>query len=100
MEKNSRLFYNDVTEVYNKLLLFCAANGLKAKERGDKFYFIEAKKSSLLFWKNIRLELEIMLVDKTQVKVTCKAFRFWMRQPRAEIAFVAAIEDYINAAIE
>ena len=100
MEKNSCLFYSDVTEVYNKLLLFCAINNLKVKERGDKFYFIEAKKSSLLFWKNIRLELEILLVDKTQIKVTCKAFRFLMRQPRAEHRFIEAMEDYINAAIE
>ena len=40
METNACVFYNEVTEVYEKLLLFCTSNGFKVRENDDKFYFI------------------------------------------------------------
>ena len=96
MEKNSCLFYNDIIEVYEKLILFCTSNGFKINEKGEKFYFIKAKKNSLLIWKNIRLEIEIMTFEKTQVKVTSKIYTHWKRRYKLEQKYILAIEKYIN----
>ena len=97
MDKNSRLFYFGITEVYEKLLLFCVDNGFKVKESNEKFFLIKAEKRSLLFWKNIRLDLEIFTVEKTQVMVTSKIYKFRMRQSKLEKKCIIAIEKYTNS---
>ncbi len=96
MDRNSRLFYIGITEVYEKLVMFCIENGLKVKESKEKFFFIKAEKSSLLFWKNIRLDLEILAVEKTRVKVTAKIYKYRMRQSKLENKYIDAIEKYLN----
>ncbi len=97
MDKNSRLFYIGLTEVYEKLILFCIDNGFKVHESKEKFFFIKAEKSSLLFWKNIRLELEIFAIEKTQVMVTSKIYKYRMRQTKLENEYITAIDKYINS---
>lgn len=96
MEINACLFYNGVTEVYEKLILFCTSNGFTVYEKGEKYYFIHAKKSSLLFWRNMRMELEILTFEKTQVKVTCKIYTHWKRRFILEQKYMLEIEKYIN----
>lgn len=98
MEPNTCLFYSDTTEVYKKLLLFCAANGFKVKESNNKFYSIVATKSSWLFWTNMRLKLEILTVEKTQVSVTAQVYKFRSRQAKLEHQYITAIEKYFDLA--
>ena len=96
MEKNACLFYNGVTEVYEKLLLFCTSNGFKVYEKDEKYYSINAKKSSFLFWRNLRMELEILTFEKTRVKVTSKIYTHWKRRYKLEQKYILEIEKYIN----
>jgi hypothetical protein len=97
MESNARIFYNELPEVYEKLLLFCTSNGFKVKEKEDKFYLINAEKSSFLFWKNLRMELEILAFEKTQTKVTSKIYTYWKRRYKLEQKYIMDIEKYILA---
>ena len=71
-------------------------NGFKVKISNDKFYLIEAKKISWLFWKNMRMELEILVVEKTQVRVSSKIYRFRRRQPKLENKYIKKIESYFD----
>ena len=96
MERNACLFYSGVTEVYEMLLLFCTSNGFKLYENDEKFYVVKAKKSSLLLWKNMRLEIEILTFEKKQVKVTCKIYTYWKRRYKLEQKYIKAIIEYIN----
>ena len=49
MEKNACLIYKNVIEVYQNLILFCTSKGFKVEDSKEKFYFLRAKKYSLLF---------------------------------------------------
>ena len=71
-------------------------NGFKVKISNDKFYLIEAKKISWLFWKNMRMELEILAVEKTRVRVSSKIYRFIRRQPKLENKYIKKIENYFD----
>ncbi len=93
MYKNTCLLYNGVNEVYQKLLTFCSDKGFKVKESNEKFYFLSAKKSSLFFWKTLRLDLEILTVEKEKVQVKCSIFKLGRRQPRLENEYIVAIEN-------
>ncbi|CAN5502271.1 hypothetical protein BH11BAC1_BH11BAC1_20940 [soil metagenome] len=90
--KNTCILYNEVNDVYQKLLEYCAANGFKVKEINDKFYLIKAKKSSIFFWRTMKLELEILLVEKRKVQITVILFKNRKRQPELEEATIIAIE--------
>jgi len=93
MYKNTCLLYNGVNEVYQELLKFCSDNGFKVKESNEKFYFLNAKKSSFFFWKTLRLELEILTVEKEKVQVKCSLFKMGRRQPGLENEYIVAIEN-------
>jgi len=95
MLKNTCLLYNNVNEVYQKLILFCSDNRFKVKESGENFYFIRAKKSSFFFWRTQRLELEILAVDKEQVQVKAMLTRNGKRQPALENEYIMAIEKFL-----
>ena len=92
MNRNSCLIYNEVNEVYQKLLEFCAVKGFKVKEADDKFYLIRAKKSSIFFWRTLLLELEILLVEKKKVQVTVILYKNRKRQPGLEENYIIEIE--------
>lgn len=96
MNKNTCLFYKNVIEVYEGLILFCNSNGFKIKEDKEKFYFLSAKKSSILFWKNLRLELEIQTSEKKQVIVTVTIYKFGKRNEELESEYISMIEKYLN----
>lgn len=93
MENNTCILYDGVNEVYEKLLTYCIGKGFKVKESDEKFYFIRAKKTSLFFWKNLGLELEILMVDKNKVQVKCMIYKFRRRQREAEKECMKEIED-------
>lgn len=96
MEFNTCILYTGTTEAYAKLLLFCAANGFKVKENAEKFYSIEATKSFLLFWRNMRIKLEILAVEKTQVSVTAQVYKFHIRQPKLEHQYITKVKNYFD----
>ncbi len=100
MNSNTCLLYNNVHDVYHKLILFCIAKDFRIKESNEKYYFLRAKKSSLLFWKNLRLELEILTADKEKVQVTAMLYKFGKRQPALESEYIISIEKFLNAAQE
>lgn len=92
MERNTCILYDGVNEVYDKLLAYCIAKGFKVKESDEKFYFIRAKKTSLLFWKNVRIELEILMTDKNKVQVKSMMYKFGVRQYKLENELITEIE--------
>ena len=92
MNKNSCLLYNEVNEVYQKLLEFCSQKGFKVKENNEKFYLIRAKKSSIFFWRTLRLELEILLVEKKKVQVSAELYKNGKRQAAFEEEYINEIE--------
>lgn len=93
MYRNTCLLYNGVNEVYQKLLIFCAEKGFKVKVFDEKFYFLRAKKSSIFFWRNLRLEMEILTVEKDKVQVRSMLYKFGIRQPKLENEYIIAIEN-------
>lgn len=96
MLRNTCLFYHDATEVYDKLLLFCTSKGFKVVESNEKFYFLTAKKKSIFFWRTLRLELEIVMVEKVQVQVTARVFKLSKRQPEKENEFIIDFENFLK----
>lgn len=94
MYKNTCLLYNGVNEVYQKLLVFCSDKGFKVKESNEKFYFLRAKKSSFFFWRTLRLELEILTVEKEKVQVTVLLYKNGKRQAGLENEYIIAIENF------
>ena len=98
MEKNTCLLYNNVKEVYQNLVLFCPTKGFKIKESNEQFYFLRAKKNSFFFWRTLRLELEILAIEKEQVQVTAMLYKYGRRQPRLENEFIIVVEDFLNQA--
>jgi len=95
MEKNVCIVYKDLTEVYEKLILFCTSKGFNVNEKNEKYYLIKAKKNSFLFWKNMRMEIQIVSHGKTQVKVTTKIFTLWKRRHKLEEKYIKEMEKYI-----
>jgi hypothetical protein len=93
MYRNTCLLYNGVNEVYDKLVKFCSEKGFKVKESNEEFYFLRAKKNSILFWRNLRLELEILTVEKEKVQVKSMLYKFGRRQPELENEYIIAIEN-------
>ncbi len=96
MEKDTCLIYKNVIEVYQNLILFCTSKGFKVEDSKEKFYFLRAKKYSLLFWRNLRLELDIQTVKKDQVIVTVLIFKFGKRQHNLEKEYIGEIERFLN----
>lgn len=92
MENNTCILYDGVNEVYDSLLAYCVEKGFKVKESDEKFYFIRGKKTSLFFWKNARLELEILMTDKNKVQVKCMMYKFGARQHQLENELITEIE--------
>jgi len=92
MNKNTCLLYDEENNVFQKLLEFCSHKGFKVKENNEKFYFIRARKGSIFFWKTLRLELEILLVEKKKVQVTAVLFKNGKRQAESEAEYIQAIE--------
>jgi len=96
MSKNTCLVYKSVIEVYQDLILFCTSKGLKVEDSKEKFYFLRAKKTSILFWRNLRLELDIQTVKKDQVIVTAVIYKFGKRQLGLENEYINDIEIFLN----
>ncbi len=96
MYRNNCLLYNNVNDVYQKLIIFCAAKGFKVKESNEKFYFLRARKNSFFFWRTLRLKLEILAIEKEQVQVTAVLYKNGKRQPELENEFINAIENFLN----
>ena len=96
MNNNNCLFYKDVTEIYQGLILFCSEKGFKVNESNDKFYFLNAKKRSILFWRNLSLEFKIQTVEKKQVMVTITIYKMSKRQLELENKYIVEIEKFIN----
>ena len=96
MEKNACLIYKNVIEVYQNLILFCTSKGFKVEDSKEKFYFLRAKKYSLLFWRNLRLELDIQTVKKDQVIVTAVIYKFGKRKLGLENDYTNDIEIFLN----
>ncbi|HKR03031.1 MAG TPA: hypothetical protein VJY62_00240 [Bacteroidia bacterium] len=94
MYKNTCLLYNGVNEVYQKLHIFCSDKGFKVKESKEKFYFLRAKKSSFFFWRTLRLEVEILTVEKEKVQVTVMLYKNGKRQAGLENEYIIAIENF------
>ena len=84
MDTNSFVLYSNVTEVYDKLIHFCMDNGFKLKENNEKFFFITGKKTSLLFWQNLRLELKILAEGKQKVEVNVMVYKYGNRKSALE----------------
>ena len=95
MEKNVCIVYKDLTEVYEKLILFCISKRFNVNEKNEKFYLIKVKNNSFLFWKNMRMEIQIVSHGKTQVKVTTKIFTLWKRRHKLEEKYIKEMEKYI-----
>ncbi|HQV98947.1 MAG TPA: hypothetical protein PLI47_00015 [Bacteroidia bacterium] len=96
MEKNACLIYKNVIEVYQNLILFCTSKGFKVEDSKEKFYFLRAKKYSLLFWRNLRIELDVQTVKKDQVIVTVVIYKFGKRQSELEVEYIGDIEKFLN----
>lgn len=96
MNVNTCLLYNNVNEVYKNLVLFCRGKGFKIKENNEKFYFLRAKKGSFFFWRTLRMELEILAVEKEQVQVKATLYRRGKRQPQLENKYILDIENFLN----
>jgi hypothetical protein len=92
MYRNTCLLYNGVNEVHDKLLLFCTEKGFKAELSNEAFYFLRAKKKSFLFWRTLKLELEILTVEKEKVQVKITIYKLGKRQLSIENDYIVAIE--------
>ena len=92
MQNNTCILYDGTTEVYQKLVAFCADKGFKVNESKESFYFLRAKKPSIFFWKALRMELEILLVEKEKVQVSLMLYKMGIRQPKSETEYMRAIE--------
>lgn len=98
MLSNSCLLYDNVNEVYSKLIDFCRSNGFKIIETAKKYYFISARKKSLFFRNPLRLELKILAYEKEQVEVTASLYKWGKRKTGLEHKFLTAIENFLAAA--
>ena len=98
MFSNSCILYDNVNDVYRKLISFCRSHGFKVIENAKKFYFISARKRSLLFRKPLRLELEILAYEKEQVEVTAWIYKRDKRKTELESKYLADIKSYLAAA--
>ena len=96
MHRNTSVLYNNVNEVYTKLIKFMPTKGFKIEESNEKFYHIKARKRSILFWRTLRLELEILAVEKEQVQITVLLYRLGKRQLKLENEYVGLMETYLN----
>ncbi len=96
MDTNSFVLYSNVTEVYGKLIHFCTDNGFKLKENNEQFFFITAKKTSLLFWQNLRLELKILVGGKKEVEVNVMIYKYGKRKPALENEYRISIENFLR----
>ena len=83
MYKNTCLLYHGITEVYEKLRIYCFNKGFKVKKSSEKYYFIMARKRSIFIWKNLRLQLKIVAVEK-RAEVTIKIYKLGLRQRKLE----------------
>ena len=90
MENNTCILYYGLTEVYEKLIEFCTAKGFKVKESNEKYYYLRARKASLLFWRSLKMEIEIQAIEKEKVQVSFLLFRVGKRQ-------IALEKEYMNA---
>lgn len=97
MLNNSCLLYDNVSDVYSKLIDYCRSNGFKIIERGKKYHFISARKRSLFFWNPLRLELKIFAYEKEQVEVKAFLYRWGKRKTGLEHKYVTAIENFLVA---
>lgn len=98
MFRNSCLLYDNVNDVYRKLMGFCHSHGFKVIEKAKKFYFISAKKKSFLFRKPLRLDLEILAYEKDQVEVTALLYKWGKRKTELEHKYLTAIKNFLAAA--
>ena len=96
MDTNSFVLYSNVTEVYDKLIHFCMVNGFKMKENNEKFFFITGKKTSLLFWQNLRLELKMLVAGKKEVEVHVMIYKYGKRKPALENEYRITIENFLR----
>ena len=91
MDTNSFVLYSDVTEVYDKLITFCNVNGFKVKATKEKYFSIIAKKTSILFWRSLQMELKILAVEKKKVEVNVMIYKFGKRKPDLENEYAATL---------
>lgn len=96
MDSNSFVLYGNVTEVYDKLASFCGVNGFKIKEPKEKYFAITARKTSLLFWRNLQIELKLMAVEKKTVEVTIIVYKFGKRNPALENEYHITINNFCS----
>lgn len=96
MDTNSFIVYGAVTEVYSELIRFCAVNGFKTGERNEKFFFITGKITSILFWRNLRIELKLLAAEKKKVEVTVMIYKYGKRKPTLENEYRITIENFLN----
>lgn len=92
MYKNTCILYYSSTEVYQKLLEFCSKNEFKIKESKEKFISLNAKKNSIFFWTNKRMELKIEAIGTTQTEITVHIYKLGNRHPKLENEYITAIE--------
>ena len=95
MENNSCLLYHGLTEVYGKLIEFCTAKGFKVKESNEKYYYLRARKVSFLFWRSLKMEIEIQAVEKEKVQVSFLLFRGGKRQTTLENEYMTAFGQFV-----
>ena len=96
MDTNSFVLYSNVTEVYGKLIHFCMINGFKLKKNNEQFFFITAKKTSLLFWQNQQLELKILAAEKQKVEVIVMIYKYGKRKAALENEYRIVIENFLS----
>jgi len=95
MENNTCRVYNDITEVYDKLIEYCYSKGFVVKESKEKYYYLKAKKISLLFWHTIRMEMRILAVGKQMVEVAFEVYKGGKRQSSLETECVKEFNKFI-----
>ncbi|MES2848994.1 MAG: hypothetical protein V4685_08060 [Bacteroidota bacterium] len=96
MDTNSFILYGAVTEIYDKLIRFCRVNGFKVKETKEKYFSITAKKTSLLFWRSLQMELKVMAVEKKNVEVNIMMYKFGKRKMDIETEYRIALEKFFS----
>jgi hypothetical protein len=97
MDTNTFVLYGNVTTVYDQLLGFCGVNGFKVKEPTMKYHGITAKKTSLLFWRNLQMQLTIMATEKKNVEVAVMIYKYGKRKPELEKEYRIAIEHFFSS---
>ena len=94
MEDNACLLYYGLTDVYEKLIKFCIAKGFKVKDSNEKYYYLRARKTSLLFWRTLKMEIEIQAVEKEKVQVSFLLFKGGKRQAELEKEYMSAFGQF------